>query len=151
MSELLGPGICDGCGKQVEQLIECGQQGDPAQGIAGIAGFCACANCAPGAWPAEPWPTDEGIWIGYVDGVGWMPFQTMFLRDDLPTQQDMAEEKRTGVKWIGKPLAVVAQLPERDGSWPYLFKGSHPVSRWRRPDADELRRAQVLYGTTPKQ
>jgi len=30
-----------------------------------------------------PWPTDEGIWLGWIDGgIGWFPMQTMYLRDD---------------------------------------------------------------------
>src|SRR5437762_2936087 len=84
-----------------------------------------------------PWPTDEGIWLGWIDGgIGWFPMQTMYLRDDLPSREEMEEERRTGVKWIGKPLAVVAQWPESETSWPYTFQKCHPAKRWRRPNED---------------
>ena len=63
---------------------------DPAPNADGIdpkaqAGF-APSN---GSETVVEWPTDEGIWIGWIDGVGWFPMQTMYLRDDLPSREAM--------------------------------------------------------------
>jgi len=105
---------------------------------------------APVSCSETPWPTDEGIWMGWIDsGIGWFPMQTMYLRDDLPSKEEIEEERRSGVKWIGKPLVIVAQWPESETSWPYTFQQCHPVKRWRRPTEDETRRAMIFYGKSP--
>jgi hypothetical protein len=106
---------------------------------------------APAAGSASvEWPTDEGIWMGFIDGgIGWFPMQTMYLRDDLPTREEMAREAAGEVMPPRKVLAIVAQWPESETSWPYTFQGCHPAKQWRRPDEDELRRALIFYGKTP--
>ena len=47
----IGRGICDACGREVPQLMTMDQQGDYERGITGIAGLCACQECAGDAWP----------------------------------------------------------------------------------------------------
>jgi hypothetical protein len=92
------------------------------------------------------WPSDEGIWMGWIETTSgdWFPLKTMALRDDLPRGgETLANSQR-------RLLAIVAQWPESEKSWPYTFKGCHPVKRWRRPTEDELRRAKIFYGITEK-
>ena len=95
------------------------------------------------------WPTDEGIWMAnFPDGIGWLPMETLALRDDLPSK----EQRRLEYEHEAPPrkiLAIVARLPLRDGSWPYVFKGTHPAKEWRRPTADEMKRARVFLGLEP--
>lgn len=79
------------------------------------------------------WPTDEGIWMANFESVGWFPIQTMYLRDDLPTVEEMAREKSGEVMPPRKVLAILAQFPESENSWPYTFKSCHPAKGWRRP------------------
>jgi len=93
------------------------------------------------------WPTDEGVWMGFLDGgIGWFPLRTMYLRDDLPTLDEIRRQLAGEVMPPRAILAIVAQYPESENHWPFTFKGCHPVSQWRRPNADELKRAQVFYG-----
>lgn len=92
------------------------------------------------------WPTDEGIWLGDVKEIGWFPFQTKYLRDDLPSLDEIKREESGEVMPPRRVLAIVAQFLESDTSWPYLFKGNHPAKEWRRPDVDEMSRARIFYG-----
>lgn len=48
--ELIGPGICDGCGEQVSQLMVINQRG--GRGVTAISGLCACQKCSVNCWPA---------------------------------------------------------------------------------------------------
>lgn len=73
----------------------------------------------------------------------------MYLRDDLPTIAEMEEERRTGVHIPREILAIVAQVPQSEISWPYTFQSCHPAKRWRRPDPDELHRAKIFYRLIP--
>lgn len=92
------------------------------------------------------WPTTEGIWIGYIEGVGEFPFKTMFLRDDLPTREMLRiEQEEPLAAPPRRTLALVAQWPESEKSWPYTFKRCHPVKRWRRPTEEELAKALHFY------
>lgn len=77
--------------------------------------------------------------MGYHDALGWFPFQTMALRDDLVPAGE-----------VGRVLTIVAQWPESKDSWPYTFRGCHPVKQWRRPNADELEKARKFYGLNDK-
>ena len=96
------------------------------------------------------WPTDEGIWMGNISsGIGWFPLQTMYLRDDLPSREEMDRAAAGEVMPPRPVLAVLAQWPESEQSWPYTFKGCHPVSEWRRPSDEEKEKALHFYGKTP--
>lgn len=103
----------------------------------------------PPTSPAEivPWPTDEGLWMGNVSAVGWFPFYTKGLEDDLPSREQMRLEKESPETAPPRTiLCIVAQWLESDKSWPFLFKSNHPAKEWRRPTEDEECRAKVFYG-----
>lgn len=96
------------------------------------------------------WPTDEGIWMGHHIDLGWFPFLTKALRDDLPTKEQLRLEAESPETAPPRAiLMIVAQWPESKSSWPYTVKGCHPVKVWRKPDEEELKRAQTFYGITP--
>jgi hypothetical protein len=85
-----------------------------------------------------PWPTDEGMWMGWVDHMTiWFPMRAKYLLGDDPSNVDTYQ----------KPIALVAQFPESETSWPFLFKGSHPVNQWRRPTEAELEKAKTFYAS----
>ena len=110
-------------------------------------GRAVAEDHAPAVVPPVPWPTDVGIWRGFVEGgIGWFPLQTLYLRDDLPTGEEMAREAAGEVMPPRRVLAVVAQWLESETSWPYTFQQCHPVKQWRRPTEQEMARAQVFYG-----
>lgn len=90
--------------------------------------------------PVFPWPVSEGIWMGWLNDC-WFPLKVKELKGDL---QDMTatipDETVT--------IAIVAQFPESETSWPYLFRGNHPVNQWRLPSEEEMVRAKHFYGLT---
>lgn len=105
---------------------------------------------ASGGSETVEWPTDEGIWMAWIgDTTGWFPLRSKYLRDDLPTREEMAREAAGEVMPPRKVLAIVAQWPESEKSWPFTFKGCHPAQLWRRPTEDEMRRAKIFYGESP--
>ena len=83
------------------------------------------------------------------ESVGWFPIRSMYLRDDLPTLEEIAREAAGELMPPRKVLAIVAQFPESEKRWPYTFKGCHPVKEWRRPSADEMEKARKYYGESP--
>lgn len=82
-------------------------------------------------------------------GIGWFPLKTLYLRDDLPSREEMAREAAGEVMPPRPVLAVLAQWPESDKSWPFTFKNCHPVKEWRRPTDEEMAKALHFYGNTP--
>lgn len=94
-----------------------------------------------------PWPTDEGIWMGNnVDLGGWFPFLTKALRDDLPSAEQLRLERESPATAPPRAvLGILAQWPMTKDSWPFTFKGSHPVKEWRRPTEEELKKARHFY------
>ena len=84
------------------------------------------------------WPTDEGIWMARFESIGWFPIRSKYLRDDLPTREEMAREAAGEVMPPRKVLAIVAQFPESATSWPFTFQKCHPAKEWRRPTAEEM-------------
>lgn len=85
--------------------------------------------------PVYPWPGGEGIWMGWIEEMKhWFPLRVKELKDDLQGPD------------FGKPIAIVAQFPVSPDSWPYLFRGNHPVTQWRRPTEQELAKAKTFYG-----
>lgn len=97
--------------------------------------------------PAEilAWPTDEGIWMADFKSIGWFPIRTMYLRDDCPTAAEMAREAAGEIMPPRPVIAIVAQFPESETSWPYTFQACHPAKQWRRPTVEELARAKHFY------
>ena len=98
------------------------------------------------------WPTDEGVWmanIALATGSAepdWFPLQTMAMKDDLPSAEQMRLERESPATAPPRAvLLIVAQWPESELSWPYTFKGCHPVKQWRRPTDDELIKAKHFY------
>ena len=103
--------------------------------------------------PTEPhtaeileWPTDEGMWMANFQSIGWFPLRTKYLRDDLPTIEEMAREAAGEVLPARKILAILAQFPESKTSWPFTFQSCHPVKHWRRPTDEEMAKARIFYG-----
>lgn len=96
------------------------------------------AGCGPGCNSQDiiAWPNSDGLWMAFFDSMGcWFPIRTLALRDDLD-----AKNPNPPV------LAIVAQFPESQTSWPFTFRQCHPAKRWRRPTDDERKKAQVFYG-----
>jgi len=81
------------------------------------------------------WPTAEGYWMGLLDDGTWFPLHVKGLKDDMPDAKP------------GTILAYVAQHPQSEESWPYLFPGNHPVSQWRLPTPAEVTRIENFYGS----
>jgi len=77
------------------------------------------------------WPTDEGIWMGFIEPIGWFPMKTKGLIDDLGSNEC---------------LAILAQFPKSKDDWPFTFKGCHPATKWRRPTDEEMSKAKIFYG-----
>ena len=76
----------------------------------------------------------------------WFPLQTMAMKDDLPSAEQMRLERESPATAPPRAvLLIVAQWPESELSWPYTFKGCHPVKQWRRPTDDELIKAKHFY------
>src|SRR5262245_38614712 len=94
------------------------------------------------------WPTDEGIWMGYVSKTsGWFPFRTMALRDDLPSAEQLEAERLDPVNVPPRAiLMIVAQFPQSQDRWPYTVQGCHPATKWRRPNDEEKQKALHFYG-----
>src|SRR5579872_6301879 len=77
------------------------------------------------------WPLDEGIWMGNVEAVGWFPFRTMALKDDLPSKEQMRLERESPETAPPRAiLCITAQWLQEDSNWPYLFKSNHPAREW---------------------
>lgn len=83
--------------------------------------------------------------MGNIPEIGWLPLQTMALTDDLPSVEQMRLEAEHEAP-PRRILAIVAQWLESATSWPYTFKGCHPVKEWRRPTKEELFKARIFYG-----
>ncbi len=93
------------------------------------------------------WPTDEGIWMGHHKDLGWFPFQTKAMRDDLPSAEQLRLERESPeTAPPRRVLAIVAQWLESERSWPYTVQNCHPVKMWRKPTAEELAKAKHFYG-----
>jgi len=101
---------------------------------------------APAEIPTIPWPTDEGIWMGHHEQLGWFPFQTKAMKDDLPSAEQLRLEREAPESAPPRrTLAILAQWLESDHNWPYTFQNCHPVKEWRKPTEDELKRARHFY------
>lgn len=82
------------------------------------------------------WPTADGLWMAYIEAMGcWFPLRAMALRDDLDSKNPNPPV-----------LAIVAQFPESETSWPFTFRQCHPAKRWRRPTDEEKEKAMKFYG-----
>ncbi len=86
------------------------------------------------------WPNDGGVWMAWIPGTkeepgSWFPLKTIEIKGDLPERED-----------FGKTLAIMAQFPRSKTEWPYLFKGNHPWTRWRKPSEEELQKIDHFYG-----
>lgn len=115
------------------QCSVCGGFLEPKERISGHH-----SKCGPQSISEEviSWPTSEGLWMAYFDAMGcWFPIKCKALRDDLD-----AKDPNPPI------LAIIAQFPESETSWPFTFRHCHPAKRWRRPTDEEIAKADKFYG-----
>lgn len=91
-----------------------------------------------------PWPTSEGYWMGFLND-HWFPLETMRVKDDLPIINIDAHTQASAQ--VGMP--IVARFPKTRGDWPFIFKGNHPVNRWRLPTETEADQIRHFYSLPP--
>ena len=87
--------------------------------------------------------------MGFIEdaNIGWFPLETMALKDDLPSFEQLRLERESPENAPPrKTLAIVARYPLNEKNWPFTFKGCHPAKRWRRPTDAELTQARKFYG-----
>jgi len=78
--------------------------------------------------------------------LGWFPFRTMALKDDLPTSEQLAIEASDPANAPPRAtLAIVAEWAFSAEHGAYTFKGCHPVTQWRRPTLEEMAKARHFY------
>ncbi len=98
------------------------------------------------------WPDGDGIWMANIPEIGWFPLRVKALVDDLPSAEQLhAEAVSPETAPPRRILAYVAQFPESETSWPYLFPGNHPAKEWRRPSMDEMAKADRFYGVSKEE
>ena len=74
------------------------------------------------------------MWMAWIEAIqDWFPLRARLLKEYPPDVPHLE-------------MPIIAQWPESDKSWPYTFKGCHPVKRWRKPTEEELAKAQHFYG-----